>query len=105
MLIAIGASTGGTEAITSVLTRLPADSPAIVITQHIPAGFSRAFANRLNERCAMEVREARDGDEIRTGLALVAPGDFHMVVRKSGGRRSSTSKGAPGSAISGPLWM
>lgn len=95
MLIAIGASTGGTEAITSVLTRLPADTPAIVITQHIPAGFSRAFANRLNERCGMEVREARDGDEIRTGLALVAPGDFHMVVRKCGGRRFVNVKGGP----------
>ena len=94
-VIAIGASTGGTEAITHVLTRLPADSPPIVITQHIPPGFSRAFANRLNERCAMEVREAQDGDEIRSGLALVAPGDFHMVIRQGGGRRFVNVKAGP----------
>ena len=82
-IIAIGASTGGTEAITTVLTRLPAATPGTVIVQHIPAGFSRAFANRLNETCAMEVREASDGDEVRPGLALVAPGDFHMVLRRT----------------------
>jgi two-component system chemotaxis response regulator CheB len=83
-IIAIGASTGGTVAIQDILLKLPADMPGIVITQHIPAGFSLAFANRLNKLCAMEVREAVDGDAVRQGLALVAPGDFHMVLRKSG---------------------
>jgi two-component system chemotaxis response regulator CheB len=83
-VVAIGASTGGTEAIAAVLSRLPASTPGTLIAQHIPPEFSRAFANRLNETCAMEVREAQDGDSLRPGLALVAPGDFHMVARKAG---------------------
>jgi two-component system chemotaxis response regulator CheB len=86
MVIAIGASTGGTEAISAVLSRLPASTPGTVIAQHIPPEFSRAFANRLNETCPMDVKEAVDGDMLRPGLALVAPGDFHMVLRKSGAR-------------------
>lgn len=85
-LIAIGASTGGTEAIAAVLTKLPKDSPPIVIAQHIPPVFSRAFASRLNEICAIEVREAGDSDQVRPGLALVAPGDFHMLLRRAGER-------------------
>jgi len=80
-LIAIGASTGGTVAIQEVLTRLPADMPPILITQHIPAGFSSAFAERLNRNCAIEVREATPGDVLRPGLALLAPGDHHLVLR------------------------
>lgn len=84
-VIAIGASTGGTEAIAAVLTKLPASTPGIVIAQHIPPEFSRAFANRLNEICAIDVKEAQDGDTLRTGLALVAPGDFHMLLRKREG--------------------
>ncbi len=83
VIIAIGASTGGTEAIEAVLTRLPGNCPAIVIAQHIPAVFSRAFANRLNDICSMEVREARQGDTLTPGCALVAPGNFHMLLRKS----------------------
>ncbi|ACO32740.1 MULTISPECIES: chemotaxis response regulator protein-glutamate methylesterase [Acidobacterium] len=83
-VIAIGASTGGTEAILQVLREMPKDVPPIVIAQHIPAVFSRSFANRLNEICAIEVREAADGDELRSGLALVAPGNFHMLLRKAG---------------------
>lgn len=82
-LIAIGASTGGTVAIQEILLELSADIPPMVITQHIPAGFSSAFANRLNRLCSMEVREAVDGDILRKGLALVAPGDFHLLVRRS----------------------
>jgi two-component system chemotaxis response regulator CheB len=82
-VIAIGASTGGTEAIRVVLEELPASTPGIVIAQHIPPVFSEAFAGRLNRLCAMEVREARDGDEVRPGRALVAPGNFHMVLRRS----------------------
>ena len=83
-VIAIGASTGGTEAIREVLMEMPADAPPIVITQHIPQAFSAAFAGRLNQLCAMEVREARDGDEARPGLALVAPGNYHMLLRRAG---------------------
>ena len=84
-VIAIGASTGGTEAIARVLARLPESSPGLVITQHIPPQFSRAFADRLNALCKLSVKEAEDGDEIRPGRALVAPGDFHMVLRKRAG--------------------
>ena len=85
-LIAIGASTGGTEAIRAVLTQLPATTPGIVITQHIPAVFSAAFAKRLNQLCAIEVKEACDGDEIRVGGALIAPGNFHMIVQRFGSK-------------------
>lgn len=82
--IAIGASTGGTEAIQEVPMRLPAGIPGIVIARHIPAGFSRAFANRLNELRPMAVREAADGDQVRPGLALAAPGNYHMLAQRAG---------------------
>jgi two-component system chemotaxis response regulator CheB len=94
-VIAIGASTGGTEAIAAVLTKLPAGTPGIVITQHIPPQFSRAFATRLNDICAMEVKEAEDGDTLHAGRALVAPGDFHMLLRSAGGRYSVSVKTGP----------
>jgi len=94
-IVAIGASTGGTEAIAAVLMKLPKECPPIVIAQHIPPVFSKAFATRLNETCAMEVREAEDNDEARPGLALVAPGDFHMLVRKAAGRFFVTVKDGP----------
>jgi two-component system chemotaxis response regulator CheB len=80
-IIALGASTGGTQALEQVLTQLPDHLPGIVVVQHIPAGFSTSFAQRLNRTCAMEVREARDGDFVRPGLALLAPGDHHMEVK------------------------
>jgi two-component system chemotaxis response regulator CheB len=79
-LVLMGASTGGTQALKDVLTRLPGGLPGICIVQHIPPVFSRTFAERLNECCAFEVREAVNGDEVRPGLALIAPGDFHMAV-------------------------
>jgi two-component system chemotaxis response regulator CheB len=82
-VIAIGASTGGTEAIREVLERMPAGSPGIVVTQHIPPVFSRAFAERLNRTCPMEVKEACDGDTLTAGRVFVAPGNFHMLLRKS----------------------
>ncbi len=82
-VIAIGASTGGTEAIHEVLMGMPANGPGIVITQHIPPVFSRAFANRMNELCPMRVKEAENGDSVLPGTALVAPGDYHLVLRKS----------------------
>lgn len=84
-LIAIGSSTGGTDALQQVLTRLPADIPPIVIVQHIPPVFSLAFANRLNEICSFEVKEAAHGDEVRAGRVLIAPGGMQMrLVRKRG---------------------
>ncbi|HEX4773870.1 MAG TPA: chemotaxis response regulator protein-glutamate methylesterase [Bryobacteraceae bacterium] len=82
-VIAIGSSTGGTEALKELLMRLPANSPGILITQHIPPVFSRAFANRMNDICPMEVKEAEDGDALVPGRALIAPGNFHMLLRKS----------------------
>jgi two-component system chemotaxis response regulator CheB len=80
-VLAIGASTGGTEAIQKVLMELPDNCPGLVITQHIPAVFSRSFADRLNELCAIRVREAEDGDRVEAGLALIAPGNFHMLLK------------------------
>ncbi len=79
-LILLGASTGGTEALREVLTRLPGTLPPIAIVQHIPPVFSRTFADRLNELCQFEVREAVDGDRLHPGLALIAPGNFHLMV-------------------------
>ena len=95
LVVAIGASTGGTEAIANVLAELPSRCPPIVITQHIPANFSRAFAERLNRICQLEVREAMDGDTLRPGLALVAPGDFHMLLRKHPGGYTVAVKDGP----------
>jgi two-component system chemotaxis response regulator CheB len=83
-IILLGASTGGTEALREVLTNLPGDLPGIAIVQHIPAHFSKAFADRLSQSCAFEVREARDGDVLTPGLALVAPGNFHMMLQWTG---------------------
>jgi len=85
-LIAIGASTGGTEAIKAVLERMPADAPAIVITQHIPAMFSGPFAARMDRSSAMSVCEARDGQQIVPGHAYIAPGDRHLEVMRDGAR-------------------
>jgi two-component system chemotaxis response regulator CheB len=94
-LIAIGASTGGTEAIAEVLSHLPAGVPPILITQHIPPMFSRSFAQRLDKLCRMEVREAVDGDLPRPGLALVAPGGFHMVLERVAGNYRIKIKDGP----------
>jgi len=80
-LILLGASTGGTEALREVLTHLPAGLPPIAIVQHIPPVFSKAFADRLNQLCAFEVREAVDGEPLRAGTALVAPGNFHLLLQ------------------------
>ncbi len=84
-VIAIGASTGGTEALRRVLVDLPPDCPPILIVQHIPPVFSKAFADRLDTCCRIHVREAIDGDEVHPGLALIAPGNFHLTIRKTGG--------------------
>jgi two-component system chemotaxis response regulator CheB len=84
-VIAIGASTGGTKAIETVLTGIPATAPGIVIVQHMPENFTTSFAKRLDEVCALEVREARDNDHVVPGVALLAPGNRHMVLARSGG--------------------
>jgi len=85
-IIAIGASTGGTEAIKEVLMQLPADSPGTVITQHIPAAFSAAFARRMDGVSAMNVCEAEDGQQIVTGHVYIAPGSQHLMVERDGAR-------------------
>ncbi len=85
-LIAIGASTGGTEAIKDVLMGMPPDAPGIVIAQHIPKAFSTPFAERMNRCCQMTVYEAQDGQQIRPGHVYIAPGDRHLVVVRSGAR-------------------
>ena len=85
-IIAIGASTGGTEAIYSVLKSLPADAPGTVIVQHIPPYFSGMFANRLNNQTSLTVKEAETGDYIERGKVLIAPGDKHMTIKKVGNR-------------------
>lgn len=83
-LIAIGSSTGGTEAIRHVLQPLPATSPALLITQHMPPGFTRSFAERLNKLCQITVKEAEDGERILPGHAYIAPGAMHMELARSG---------------------
>ncbi|HOM61408.1 MAG TPA: chemotaxis response regulator protein-glutamate methylesterase [Anaerohalosphaeraceae bacterium] len=83
-IIAIGASTGGVQALTCVLSSLPADSPGTLVVQHMPAQFTRSFAERLNETCAVQVKEAADGDHIIPGRVLIAPGGYHMVLQRSG---------------------
>jgi len=81
-LIAIGASTGGTEAIKDILVHMPADCPPILITQHMPEGFTRMFAARLDRECRITVREAQHDDRIHPGMAFIAPGHRHLLVRK-----------------------
>jgi two-component system, chemotaxis family, protein-glutamate methylesterase/glutaminase len=94
-ILAIGASTGGTEAIKDVLTRLPKNAPGTVIAQHMPPGFTASFAERLNSLSAMEVREARDGESLTSGLALVAPGNYHLSLRRDGARYFVRVKNGP----------
>jgi two-component system chemotaxis response regulator CheB len=94
-IVAIGASTGGTEAIKEVLVRLPATVPGIVIVQHMPPRFTTSFAERLNSLCAFEVREAADGDSVYPGRCLIAPGNFHMLLRRSGARYYVNVKTGP----------
>jgi two-component system chemotaxis response regulator CheB len=85
-IIAIGASTGGTEALKTVLTVMPPNSPGIVIVQHMPANFTTSFAERLDSLSQITVKEANDGDSVVNGQALLAPGNFHMLLKRSGAR-------------------
>ncbi len=94
-LVAIGSSTGGTQAVETVLSHFGADCPAILVTQHIPAGFSRAFAQRLNQVLPMEVKEAADGDEVSPGRVLIAPGGLHMLVQRQGSAYRVNVKDGP----------
>ncbi len=94
-VIAMGASTGGTEALKRVLTQMPPNSPGIVVVQHMPPRFTTAFADRLNGLCHIEVREAKDGDSVVPGLALIAPGNYHMLMKRSGARYYVEVKGGP----------
>ena len=84
--VVLGSSTGGTQAIESVLMALPADAPGIAIVQHMPEKFTAMYAQRLDGLCAMNVREARDGDRLERGVVLIAPGGRHMQLRKAGGQ-------------------
>jgi two-component system chemotaxis response regulator CheB len=95
-VIAIGASTGGTEAIRRLLMEMPADAPGFVIAQHMPGRFTRAFAQHCDQRCPVRVREAKDGDRVLRGHALIAPGDAHMRLDRDGDRyRVSVQPGPP----------
>ena len=85
-IICIGASTGGTEALREVLEALPATTPGIIIVQHMPEKFTTAFARRLNGICAMEIKEAEDGDVVLAGRVLIAPGNRHMLLQRAGSR-------------------
>lgn len=97
--VSIGASTGGTEAILEVVRNLPATFLGIVIVQHMPAGFTKLYSQRLNQICKMEVKEAEDGDLIKPGRIIIAAGDFHLQVKKRG--NSFYIESRPGPKVSG----
>lgn len=99
IIIGLGASTGGTEATLEVMKRLPADIPGMLIVQHMPVGFTQMYADRLNRLCHMEVREAKSGDEIHRGLALLAPADLQMRVVRVGSKYTVSCM--PGEKVSG----
>jgi len=94
-LVAIGTSTGGTQALEAVLTRLPAVCTGIVIVQHMPEKFTAMFAARLDSLCQLEIREGKDGDRVRPGLALIAPGGRHMMIKRSGAQYYVEVKDGP----------
>ncbi len=94
-LIALGASTGGTDAIKVFLEKMPANCPGTIIVQHMPEGFTASFANRLNATCNVRVREARNGDVVEQGLVLIAPGSHHMTLRRTGSRYTVEVKDGP----------
>ncbi|MCF8082670.1 MAG: chemotaxis response regulator protein-glutamate methylesterase [Deltaproteobacteria bacterium] len=94
-IIAIGASTGGTEALKTVLMGLPPNSPGVVVVQHMPAQFTTSFAERLDSLCSLSVREASDGDSVTNGTALIAPGNFHLLLKRSGARYYARVKKGP----------
>ncbi|RVT52284.1 protein-glutamate methylesterase/protein-glutamine glutaminase [Rubrivivax albus] len=93
--VLIGSSTGGTQAIEAILLALPADAPGIAIVQHMPEKFTAMYAQRLDSSCAMNVREARDGDRLERGVALIAPGGLHLQLRKAGGQYFAVVRDGP----------
>ncbi|MCL6707608.1 chemotaxis response regulator protein-glutamate methylesterase [Pseudomonas sp. R2.Fl] len=95
MVVCVGASTGGTEALRVLLEQLPANSPGIVIVQHMPEKFTAAFAKRLNSLCEMEIKEAANGDPVLRGHVLIAPGDRHMMLERQGARYVVAVKEGP----------
>jgi len=94
-VVVVGASTGGTEALRTFLEAFPLDSPGIVIVQHMPENFTTAFANRLNSICRLTVKEAEDGDTVIRGRALIAPGNHHLLLKRSGARYYVEVKDGP----------
>ena len=94
-LIAIGASTGGTEAIKNILTQMPGNAPGIVVVQHMPAQFTTSFAGRLNKLCQMSVKEAENGELVTSGKVLIAPGNYHMLLKRRGTRYCVEVKTGP----------
>lgn len=94
-IVAIGASTGGTQALARILGEMPADGPAVLVVQHMPEGFTRSFAERLDAECALHVREAEDGEVIAPGKALIAPGNRHLLLRRSGAVYRAEVKDGP----------
>jgi two-component system chemotaxis response regulator CheB len=94
-IVAIGASTGGTEALREVLEAFPANAPGTIIVQHMPEHFTRSYADRLNKLCAVEVREAKDNDAVIPGVVLIAPGNHHMLLQRSGARYFVQIKDGP----------
>lgn len=94
-LIAIGSSTGGTVALTEVLSRLPYDIPGIVITQHMPQKFTKAFADRLNNNLPLHIKEAEDGDIVQNSFVYIAPGNIHLAVKASGAKYKLELKDGP----------
>lgn len=95
MVVAVGASTGGTEALRVFLEALPADCPGVVIVQHMPENFTKSFSNRLNDLCTISVKEAENGDPVLPGHALIAPGNKHMLLKRSGARYYVEVKDGP----------
>ena len=94
-VVAVGASTGGTVAIEQFLSAMPPDGPGIVIVQHMPEQFTRSFAERLNTKCRIEVREARNGDGVHPGVAHIAPGNSHLLLKRNGARYEMEVKDGP----------
>jgi two-component system chemotaxis response regulator CheB len=94
-VICMGASTGGTESLREVLQALPSNAPGIVIVQHMPEKFTAAFARRLNDLCGVEVKEAADGDAVLRGRVLIAPGNHHTLLVRSGARYHVSVRGGP----------
>jgi chemotaxis response regulator CheB len=103
-VVVVGASTGGTEALRELLEPLPANAPGIVIVQHMPELFTRSFAQRLNGLCEIEVKEAESNDTVLPGRALIAPGNHHLLLRRSGARYfvgEGRAAGLPSSPVGG----